>query len=172
MELELELARAERLRRLADLVDLQGLPGAPVPDDHVTPAVLALGDHALEVVVLDRVILGPGRHPPLQRLERRAARDRPADQHAIDLEPEVVVETRRAVALDHEPGLAGSRSGRGARGLGRLAEVPLSLVGVERHAPLSVPGRDYPSERPALASRCGVRCRTAGSPPRPAPDRW
>ena len=92
------------------------LPRAPVPDDHVAAAVLALGDDALEVEVLDRVVLDVHREPPRLRVERRPLRHRPAGQHAVDLEPEVVVQAAGPVALHDEPAtVALDRPARPAR---------------------------------------------------------
>ena len=54
------------------------LPGAPVPDDDVAGAVLLGGDDALEVEVLDRVVLDVDGHPPDGRVEGRALGHGPA----------------------------------------------------------------------------------------------
>ena len=67
-------------------------PRAPVPDDHVAAAVLAGGDHALEVEVSERMVLDVDRHPLGCRVECRSLRHRPAEQDPGGLEPEVVVE--------------------------------------------------------------------------------
>src|SRR5439155_1286968 len=56
----LEVALGECLVHVGAL----GLPRAAVPDHHRAAAVLALGDHALEVVVVHRVRLGHHREPP------------------------------------------------------------------------------------------------------------
>ena len=80
-----------------------GLPRAPVPHDHVAAAVLAARDDALEVEVVERVVLDVHRQAPDVGVERRALRHRPADQHAVDLEAEVVVQAAGPVALDDEP---------------------------------------------------------------------
>ncbi|MGY4642513.1 hypothetical protein ACVW07_000346 [Cellulomonas sp. URHB0016] len=85
------------------IVALVRLPGPAVPDDDVAPAVLARRDDALEVLVLERMVLDMDRHPSHVRVERRAARHRPADEHAVDLEAQVVVQPPGTMALDHEP---------------------------------------------------------------------
>ena len=77
-------------------------PRAAVPDHHRAAAVLALRDDALELGVLDRVVLDLHREPLDRRIERRTLRHRPREQHALPLEPEVVVERGRAVLLDDE----------------------------------------------------------------------
>ena len=138
MEPELELAVLDRLapverRRL-------GLPGAPVPDDDVAGAVLLGRDDALEVEVLDRVVLDVDGHAPDLRVEGRALGDGPADEDAVDLEAEVVVEARRAMALDDEPAAPAARGRALVRGrLRRLLEVALAAVFLEGHRPISVP---------------------------------
>src|SRR5262249_13860565 len=53
------------------------LPRAVVPDDDAPAAILALGDHAFEVRVVDRMILGLHREALLGRIEARALRHRP-----------------------------------------------------------------------------------------------
>ena len=108
-------------------------PGAPVPDDDVAGAVLLRRDHALEVEVLDRVVLDVDRHPAHRRVERRALRDGPDGEDAVDLEPEVVVEPGGPMALDDESTGAGPARSVGRRRLGRLREVALAPVFLERH---------------------------------------
>ena len=67
-------------------------PRAPVPHDDVAAAVLAGGDDAFEVEVVERVVLDVHRQPARLRIERRTFRHGPADQHAGGLEPQVVVQ--------------------------------------------------------------------------------
>ena len=62
-------------------------PGPGVPDDHRPAAILPLGDHRLEVDILDRMVLGLHRQPPVRRIERRPLRHRPALQHPAQLQP-------------------------------------------------------------------------------------
>ena len=78
--------------------------------------------------------------------QRGPARHGPAHEHAVDLEPEVVVQPRRAVALDHEAPASRRRAGRVgaiAGRLWRLREVALAVVRLERHP-------RQPSVRPLL----------------------
>ena len=82
------------------------------------------------------MVLDVDRHPPRRGVEGRPLRHGPRHEDAIDLEPEVVVQAGRAMALDDEP--AGSRvapAHRPAGGLGGLPEVAFALVFVERHRP-------------------------------------
>src|SRR5262249_34791520 len=85
------------------------LPRAAIPDHHGAAAVLALGDRAFERVVLGRVVLHLHGEPLLARNEARAARDGPALHHAVELEPQVVMQPARGVLLDDElmPGAGG-----------------------------------------------------------------
>ena len=123
------------------------LPRAPVPDDHVTGAVLLGRDDALEVEVLDRVVLDVDGHAPGLRVEGGALGDGPADEDAVDLEPEVVVQPGRPVALDDEParltGPGGGQVGRRFRGLPEVALAPIVLEGHEAPSvpALAVAGR-------------------------------
>ena len=128
VQAELQLAVVDGLLRVGCLGI--GRERAPVPDDDVAAAVLTLRDDALEVEVLDRVVLDMNGHPAHGRVEARALGDRPRDEHAFDLEAEVVMEPGGAVTLDDEP--TRSAAGR-AGGLGGLREVALALVFLERH---------------------------------------
>ncbi len=86
-------------------------------------------------------------HPALVGIERRTFRDRPGHEHTTDLQPEVVVEPRGAVALDHEPTAPDREVRFGPRVYGRrrlrgLGEVALAAVFVEWHQTISVPAGD------------------------------
>ena len=121
------------------------LERAPIPHDDVARTVLARRDDALEVEVLEGMVLDMDRHPPLIRIEARATRHCPADQHAVDLQPHVVVQARRAMALDDESATgrcrlrgAGGSAPAGATikrtvGFGRLLEVPFAAIFLEGH---------------------------------------
>ncbi len=151
VEHELQLAVAYRLLWVEG--GRLGLPGAPVPDDDVAGAVLLGGDDSFEVEVLDRVVLDVDGHAPDLAVEGGALGDGPADENALDLEPEVVVEPRGSVALDDEPPGGAGQVRR--RRFGGLAEVTLAAVFLEGHAG-SVPaeaGRRGPTgaARPAAS---------------------
>ena len=106
-----------------------GRPRAPVPHDHVAPAVLARRDHALEVEVLDRVVLDVDGERAAVGVERRALGHRPAHQHAVDLQAQVVVQAAGPVALHDEP-VATHRCCT-TLWLGRDLEVPLRAIALE-----------------------------------------
>ncbi len=166
VEPELELAVGHGSQAVGGLGF--GLPRSPVPHDDVARSVLALRNDALEVQVLDRVILDMHRHASLAGIERRAARDRPRDQDAPDLQSNVVMQARGAMALDDKPTAPQPHGGyarRGsARGLRRADEVALAPVFLERHgrrrAAGTVPG-------PRRSSGGGPGARPRRPPPRP-----
>jgi hypothetical protein len=125
VHVRMQLAARHRRGRVVGLV---GLPGADVPDDDVAAAVLTGRDHALEVEILDRVVLDVDGHPAGLGIERRALRHRPADQDPVDLEPQVVVQPAGAMSLHDEPRLVSRGRSRAPRGFGRTREVPLAVV--------------------------------------------
>ena len=96
------------------VAELLGLVGAAVPDLHRPGAVLALGDLALEVEVLERVVLGVHGEPVLVGVLRDPARQRPRDQHAVVLQPQVPVQVAGVVLLDHEAALPAAAGAAGA----------------------------------------------------------
>ena len=71
---ELELSRPDRLAGIPGELRLER---APVPAHGVPGAILAPRDHALEIEVLDRMVLRPGGEPTLVRVAGRALRDGP-----------------------------------------------------------------------------------------------
>ena len=117
-QLEAQLAARERLVRV-----FERDPDAAVPHDRLAGAVVALGDHAFEVGVLDGMVLDLHGEPLLAGIERRTFRHRPRAQHAAVLEPQVVVEAARRVLLDAEEARMrpGRRGGGGRRPNGSSA---------------------------------------------------
>src|SRR5215203_6357352 len=61
--------------------------GAGIPDPNLAAAVLALGDLALEAPVLQRMIFGLYRQVVDLGISRGCLGHRPADQHAVPLQP-------------------------------------------------------------------------------------
>jgi hypothetical protein len=78
------------------------------------------------------VVLDVDREMPLAAPQRDALGHGPARERSVPLEPEVVVEPARGVALDHEAWQLGAGRTLAER-LGRLARTPLAPVLVERH---------------------------------------
>src|SRR5262249_10022426 len=122
-----QLARRHRGRGVVGAVRL---PRAGVPHDHVTGAVLAPRDHALEVEVLHRVVLDMDSQPFHRGVQGWAPGYGPARQHTVDLEAQVVVHPAGPVALDHEPALPVGRWGLHRPGrLRGAAEARLGRLG-------------------------------------------
>src|SRR6185437_93572 len=105
---EQRVARVDALAVQRDLdlarLPLEHLVGAPVPDLHRPRAVLALGYLAMEVHVLERMVLRPhGQVVFLGRL-RQALGHGPRGQHAVALQAQVPVQARRRVLVHDEAG--------------------------------------------------------------------
>src|SRR5262249_51016250 len=94
--------------------------------DHGAAAVLALRDVALELEVLHRVVFGLHREPLFVGDEARPVRHRPALEHAVELEPQVIVQAPRSVHLHHE--FAAEIGPPRWSGLAVVAELPLALI--------------------------------------------
>ena len=77
-----------------------GRPEAAVPEHDGAAAILALGDGAFEVAVIERVIFGLDGKPLVAGVERGALGHRPGLEHAIDLKAQVIVKARGGVLLD------------------------------------------------------------------------
>ena len=122
LQLEQQLALVETGR---DVV--QRDPLAAVPDDDGARAVVVGRDDALEVDVVDGVVLDVHREALVGGVRRRPLRHGPRLQHAVELEPEVVVSAARGVLLHDEP-LAARRGGaEGLRGSIRLSLCAITL---------------------------------------------
>jgi hypothetical protein len=72
------------------------------------------------------------RKMPFSTVKRDSLRDRPTRECAVPLEPKVVVQPPRSVALNDEPSLAFARSRLSER-LGRLTSLAAPPVLVEAH---------------------------------------
>jgi hypothetical protein len=153
---------------VGELVDLVG---AGVPDLHRPGAVAPSRDRAVEVEVLQRVVLGADRHPVVVRVERDAARQRPRGERALALEAQVPVQARGTVLLDRKAGrFAADDLGSGGRarlpraaGLAGGVEVALGAVAgeaVPRSSPASArhPQRTYPRAPPRTSVRGHPGC--------------
>src|SRR5262249_36257104 len=68
------------------------IPAAAVPNHDGAAAILSPRDGSLECVVFDRMIFDVDGKALLVRNEARATGDRPALHHAVEFEPQVVVQ--------------------------------------------------------------------------------
>src|SRR5258708_11351012 len=76
------------------------LPGAMIPEQHRAAAILALGDHPLEIAIVERMVLDMDGEALLAGIEARPPRNRPALEDAVELETEIVMQPRRRTFLD------------------------------------------------------------------------
>ena len=103
-QVEAKIARLDRGDRV---VATGHRPRPPVPHRDIAAAVLACADDALEVEVVQRVIVDVDSQPPHVGIEGRTFRHGPAQQHALRLQAQVVVQPASAMALDDEPSAVG-----------------------------------------------------------------
>ena len=115
------------------------LEDAAIPQHHAACAVVAFGDVAFEIAVVKGVVFHHGGEGFLSRVESWTLGYGPRFQRAADLQPEVVMQVRRVVALDEEAaGMRGRRLGcRGFR-LRSSAEIAFLRVFFERHKRLEM----------------------------------
>src|SRR6185437_3166703 len=92
---EFEMALGIGLGSVADR-----LPPAAVPQHDRAAAILAGRNHALELAVLDGMVLDMDGEALGVGIEARAFRHRPALEHAVELEAEIVVHAPRRMRLD------------------------------------------------------------------------
>src|SRR5262249_46351426 len=107
------------------------LPIAAVPQLHRAATVLPLGDRALEVPVIEWMVLDLDREALDPRIEGRFPCDCPRLEYSIELEPQVIVQAAGGVLLDHEAQMIRARHLALAARLARLAEVPLRPISRE-----------------------------------------
>ena len=113
-----------------------------VPQHHAARAVIGRRNVAFEIAVLDRVILHVRREMLHRRIERRALRHRPRFQHAVDLQPEIIVQPGGIVPL-HAEVVAGTLLASRRR-LRSVAEAAYLRVLFKRHKYLySAPFTSY-----------------------------
>ncbi len=117
----------------------EDLEDAAVPQHYTARAVVAFGDIAFEIAVVNGVVLHHGGEGFLRRIERRSLWHGPRFQGAADLQAEVVMEVGGVVTLDEETArMRGTRLRcRGFR-LRSSAEIAFLRVFFERHMRLEM----------------------------------
>src|SRR5215472_15600936 len=85
------------------------LPIAAVPQLHRAATVFPLGDRALEVPVIEWMVLDLDGQALDHRVAGRFPGDCPRLEYSIELEPQVIVQTPGGVPLDHEAQMIGAR---------------------------------------------------------------
>src|SRR5262249_12973123 len=114
------------LNRLSRVLARRGDPAADVPQHDRAATIFTPGNCALEIAVIERMVLGPHREALLVRIEARALRNRPAFEDSVQLEAEIPVQARCFMLLDDET-VALALELAPARLL-RLGEVALAIV--------------------------------------------
>ena len=145
-----------------------GFPVAAVPELHRAAAILVPGNGAFEIAVIERMVFDFHREPLVVRIERGPAGDRPGLEHAVEFEPEIVVQPGRGMLLDHEATPLRGRDFRLARRLRGLLEVPLLSINGEvsqRHD--QIPRQYSVSFRTTAAAQQPKHLRAIGVPERP-----
>src|SRR6266404_2627679 len=110
-----------------------GTPRSAVPEHDRSRAVLFFRDHALEVAVVQRMILDVDGEPLVRRIEARSLRHRPAFERAVELETEVVMQAAGGVLLHDEPQPCAALRRHAALRLRSLAEIAFAMVALETH---------------------------------------
>ncbi|MHC2386025.1 hypothetical protein ACVIHB_000841 [Bradyrhizobium liaoningense] len=106
-------------------------PRAAVPQHHRAAAILPFRNRAFEIAIVERMVFHLDRQPLVVRIEGGSFRHRPGLEHAVEFEPEIVVQAAGVVLLDHEAPLLRWRDCGFARWLRRLSEIPLLSVSGE-----------------------------------------
>jgi hypothetical protein len=99
LERELQVAAAQRL--LGRLGPLRN-PVAAIPKLHGAAPILAGRNRSFEITVIERMILHLDRETLVGGIVGGAASHRPRLEHAIELEPQVVMQAPRGVLLNDE----------------------------------------------------------------------
>src|SRR4051812_10361694 len=110
-----------------------GLPVPAIPQQNGARSVLLRRYHALEIAILERVILDVHREALVRGVEARPLGDRPAQQDTVQLQPKVVVKVRRLVFLDDEDRLIGPTPTDDSGRLRCRLEVALLAIEFKRH---------------------------------------
>ena len=115
-------------------VGIERGPDAAIPDQRGAGAVLPARNDALEPAIFERVVFDMNRQALLARIEARPFRHRPALQHPVEFEPEIVMQPARRMLLD-DKGQGPSRALRRRRAgrLGGFREIAFASVFAERH---------------------------------------
>ena len=108
------------------------LVSAAIPDLDGPGSVLTRRDGPLEVRIVERMILDVHGKMAFPTPKRDSFRDRPARQRAVSLEPKVVVQSPRGMALNDEPSVTLPYSRLSER-LGRLTSLATPSILVEAH---------------------------------------
>src|SRR5262249_4460064 len=103
-------------------------PEATIPKHHRSAAVLTLRNGAFEISVIERMILDLHRQSLVFRIDRRAARYRPRFEHAVEFEPESVMQPRVIMFLDDKSQMLRWANDSRSAWLGGFREVTFGTI--------------------------------------------
>ncbi len=109
-----------------------GSPEAAVPQHDRAAAVLALRDRALEITVVERMILDFHGQTFVGGIQRRSAGNRPGLEHTLPFQAHIVVQLPGGMLLHDEAQARGGCYALLARGLLGFREVALGAINGER----------------------------------------
>src|SRR5437870_6649488 len=116
------------------IIPVDQLVRADVPYHHRSSAVFSLGNDALKLAILDRMVLRLHGEAALSQRKRRTFGHRPRFQHAVHFEAKVVMHMAGGMFLHDEPAAVSLLTAwrRGWRRLRRLGEIALLAIGLQR----------------------------------------
>src|SRR2546423_413507 len=85
------------------------LVSSRIPDQMASRAILARGDDALELQIVDRVVFGENCKSFFRWVKRRAARDGPGFKHASHLKAKIEMQLCCMMLLHNKAAAAGFR---------------------------------------------------------------
>ena len=124
---KLELALAERRTHVRGL--LIRYPEAAIPEHHRAATVFVFRDRALEIPVVEGMVLDLNRQSLVAGIAGRTLGYRPGFEYPIVLEAQVVVQPGRCVLLDDKTRVLGALNRTLAAWLRCLLEIAFGLIG-------------------------------------------
>ena len=127
-QVEEEFAFLESFVRL-----FKRLPDPAIPHDNGAGPVVALGNDAFEVAVLERVVLDFDGQALVRRVGGRSFGNGPGFEHPVHLQPQIPVQARRIVHMhNQQAALLGPGLGDEPARLGRAIERSFRTILRER----------------------------------------
>lgn len=136
MQAELQVAPGDLSQAILFTEDLED---TPIPQHHATRAVVAFGDIALELTVLEGMIFHQCRERLFGRVQSRTLRYRPRLQRPAKLQAKVVMQVRGTVPLHKKtPRVRCTRLCPARLGFRRSAEITFRRVLFKGHKRLEM----------------------------------
>ena len=136
VQVDIDFSLADRVGGVARRID--DFVNAAIPHDDRACAIVARRNHALEVAILQRMVLDGDREMLVGGIHRGAFRNRPRAQDIFHLESKIVVEASRGVLLYDESAAGGGGGGwdLAPEGFGSARRASFAPVLGQRHCPL------------------------------------